>query len=190
MKRILIAAFALISAIAWAGSFEVSKGVVVIPERGNVETIVLLTENRQFSFIPPYSYTSSVKTNLSQITFVSPQGNIAISVQITTSSPGSLPEESVLRDRMSALYPGCKFVQASGVYFWQGSGRSVDVSRVLPSKSRLMTRVAFLPFDEGTVEVTLTSDEASFPKQRSFFAAILSSFKIEPRQRDIHLQAR
>ena len=72
----------------------------------------------------------------------------------------------------------CNNSSMPGCYF--------DVRHSSEPNMRLITRVAFVPYRDGMLEVSLTATEAKFPAQLFAFNGFLNSLRIDKPKPDIN----
>jgi len=149
-------------------------------EGGQLEKLTVVTGNLQFNIRPPRDWSRCVDDAARRITFTSPSGQGAVTIQFTSNSPGTLPENDLLRTHLQQAHPGagvyntavCPTSSRPGVFF--------DLAGVPAPHVVQKIRHAFVPGPSGVVEFVLSASNEEFDKDRLALMAMLGAFRVDP----------
>ena len=127
----------------------------------------------------PRGYAATVDNQAQSVVFKEDTGSIAITMRVTTNSPGQLPDDGTLRTNALAINPNENFLQMSSCATGYKPARFVDSIHSLDRFRSIRTRHAFVACPEGTVEFIFSSKDEDFDKGRVVFNLFLSSFRVE-----------
>jgi hypothetical protein len=171
---------ALVSPAAAQPLFRVISSTVTSAEGGLVNVLLVQAGDEHFSLRIPKGYGTQVRLESRSIVFTSESGASAITMQVTTNYPGTLPKMEELRDLVAKKHPGASLVQSSSCISDYGSGLCFDLFQ--PTQNNLTVRIrdAYFSYPEGSFEFTLTCNSADYDKSRLSFAWLLNSFRLQP----------
>jgi hypothetical protein len=155
---------------------------LVIPERGPVTSYVLQTSKARFSFLPPLNW--AVKENATTKEVVMMARNLITSIRfkIVEAAPETTKEARVAQWRQTAQenHPDGKITAEFPCYTSKVEGTALDLERIAPNKTKVFTRLAFIPLPDGRVEFDLTTTGGDLANTRLAFGNFLTSFRVEP----------
>jgi hypothetical protein len=180
MKPLLLLFLSLATAALAQNDFHAFPGTEDMKEGGRVEKLSVVTSNLQFNIFPPRNWNRQVDEANRKILFTSQSGKSAITIQFTTTSPGTLPEQDVLQAQALQAHPGANFVYSSvcptsirpGVYF--------DLVLVPAPGAVEKIRHAFVAQPAGLTEFVLSASSDEFEKNRLVIMAMLRAFRADP----------
>ena len=155
---------------------------LVIPERDPVTSYVLQTSTARFSFLPPRNW--AVKENATKKEVVMMARNLITSIRfkIVETAPEATKEARVAQWRQTVQenHPDGKITAEFPCYTSKVEGTALDLERIAPNKTKVFTRLAFIPLPDGRVEFDLTTTSADLADTRLAFGNFLTSFRVEP----------
>jgi len=162
--------------------FRLSTQPLVIPERNPVTSYVLQTSKASFSFLPPRNW--AVKENATTKEVVMMARNLITSIRfkIVEANPEASKEARVAQWREAVLekYPDGKITAEFPCYTSKVEGTALDLERISANKTKVFTRLAFIPLPEGRAEFDLTTTSVDLVDTRLAFGNFLTSFRVEP----------
>jgi hypothetical protein len=164
-----------------AEAFRLFTQPLSIPERGEITSYALLTGNNRFSFLPPAGWQISANAEKCEVTLLSHDQIVGISFKIVVDgiAAGEKQDLDKWRQKVLRRYPNAKIVNESSCYSRDVQGISFEFERIASNKAKLSTRLAFVPFADGTVEFLLTAPSKKFEDYTFAFANLLTSFHSE-----------
>jgi hypothetical protein len=167
---------------SWAAeNFVVTTKQLMIPERGPVETVVMITPANSFSFIPPMHWRFSPSTVERKVVLQAPDLGATLNIRIgdyRTNVAVALPE--ALRERLTNQYSGIKITREFECFTSSFKGQAFDGQWTVNVTNLVTMRVAYVPVGTEIVEFSLTALPEKFPKYNLLFGNILTSFRVEP----------
>jgi hypothetical protein len=154
---------------------------VEIPERGEVISYVLLLGTNRFSFLPPPHWQLRYEAAERKAVLTSRDLAASMTLKIVlTNQPGAAPlAPEPLRLRVLESLPEARILREFPCYTSALKGLAFDLERVAGNRTKLVTRQAYVPFGAGMLELSLTTPASRFPKFKSAFSSLLTSFRIE-----------
>jgi hypothetical protein len=160
--------------------FRAFASTVDMIEGGRVDTMVVVTGTERLTTRIPRGYAARVDVFEKSVIFTDKtNGAIAITLQVTTNSPGVMPDEDTMRDKALAANPGGSFLQLASCSTGYQPARFVDTFRRIAEGLSIKTRHAFIACPEGTVEFVLRANGEGFDQGRQVFNLLMSSFRME-----------
>jgi hypothetical protein len=181
MKPVFLILACASFSLAAAGqiSFRASESDEVLIEGGAYHTLVVDAGREHLVTRLPRGYAATVDNQAQSVVFKEDTGSIAITMRVTTNSPGQLPDDGALRTNALAIHPNENFLQMSSCATGYKPARFVDSIHSLDRFRSIRTRHAFVACPEGTVEFIFSSKDEDFDKGRVVFNLFLSSFRVE-----------
>jgi hypothetical protein len=162
--------------------FRLHTRPVTIPERRPVIGYVLQTHNARYSFLPPRNW--AVKENPATKEVVMMARNLITSIRfkIVEAEPETTKEarDAQWRQAVREKHPDAKIIAEFPCYTGRVEGTALDLERIAPNKTKVHTRLAFIPLPEGRVEFDLTTTGGDLADTRLAFGNLLTSFRVEP----------
>jgi hypothetical protein len=150
-------------------------------EDGQITRHLLLTDTNQFVFMPP-TIDWEIRAGAAEktVTFVSPDRALTIMMQIAPTNSALQPklELEQLREQAIARYPSAKVLEEFLCYTGSGPGQTFDLGWQT-GKNSFITRLAFIGFNGGTIEFSMSTPVAQFKESQIPFTRILTSFRVE-----------
>jgi hypothetical protein len=164
-----------------AEAFRLFTQPLSIPERGEVTSYALLTGNHRFSFLPPAGWQISANAEKREVTLLSHDQIVGISFKIVVNGIAAREKQDLDNWRQEVLrrYPSAKIVNESSCYSRDVQGICFEFVRIASNKAKLSTRLALIPFTDGTVEFLLTAPSEKSEDYTFTFANLLTSFHSE-----------
>jgi hypothetical protein len=180
--RLLLLLFLSLAVDARAQSdFHAYLGTENLIEGSQVEKLTVVSGNLQFNILPPgRSWSRQVDEAGRKIIFTSQSGRSAVTVQFTTNSPGTLPEEDILRAQVLRSHPGAGILQRSVCPTSRQPGVFYDLVRVPAPQVMQKIRHAFVSQPAGEVEFVLAASDDEFDKNKLAIMAMLRAFRADP----------
>jgi len=164
-----------------AEAFRLFTQPLSIPERGEVTGYALLAGSNRFSFLPPADWQISGNAAKREVTLMSHDQIVVMSFKIVVDGIGAREKQDLNKWRQEILkrYPGAQIVNESTCYSRDVQGICFEFLRIVSKKIKLSTRLAFVPFSDGTVEFLLTAPREKSEDYTFIFANLLTSFHSE-----------
>jgi hypothetical protein len=179
---ILISYFCLLGSLsAQEERFELLKTYTKVPESPPAKSFTLLTDERQITFIPPQGSIVQLHREKREIWMSFADDRCLIKLQLSTNSPGMVSPDycEQLRKLVQDRYPDAEVGPANFCYNSCSAGRSFDIQRPTASKMKLITRLAFVPFHDGMLEVSVSAADAKFHNAQFALTWLLNSLRVE-----------
>jgi len=155
---------------------------LVIPERSPLNSYVLQTSTARFSFLPPMNW--AVKENAAKKEVVMMARNLITSIRfkIVEAAPEATKEAQTAQWRQTVQdnHPDGKIIEEFPCYTGKVEGTALDLERIAANKTKVFTRLAFIPLPDGRVEFDLTTTGGDLAETRLAFGHFLTSFGVEP----------
>jgi hypothetical protein len=174
---LIVAAFSL--AAAGQTSFRASDSYEDLIEGGTVHTLAVDAGREHLVARVPRGYAATVDNESQSVVFKENTGRIAITMRVTTNSPGVMPDDDTLRGLALAINPNENFLQLSTCATGYKPARFVDSIHSLDPFRRIRSRHAFVACPEGIVEFIFSAKDEAFDEGRVAFSLFLSSFRVE-----------
>src|ERR1700722_15723519 len=113
MKHSLLLSLCLAASAQAQPDFHAYTGTEDLIEGGRVEKLTAVYYDLRFNVRAPVGWYRQLDEASSKIIFVSPSGKSALTVQFTTNSPGTLPDEDLLRYKAQQAHPGADLLQTA-----------------------------------------------------------------------------
>lgn len=173
--------FFLLSLPAAEEKFQLLKTYTKMPDSPPAKSFTLLTDDRQITFIPPQDSLVQLHQEKKEVWISYPDDRCLIKLQLSTNNPGltSPPFADQLRRLVQDRYPDAEVGPAAFCYNSCSPGRSFDIQRSTTFKTKLTTRLAFVPFKDGMLEVSLSASDVKFRAQQFALTCVLNSLLVE-----------
>lgn len=178
MKR-LCALLLLCLASPVFAQFRVTPTTIDMVEGGKVHILVIVSGEQRFTLRQPAGFGFRVDPVNKSILFKSADEKTAISFQLTTNAPGQLPDQEVLRAKVTVQTPGAGIIQASTCSSGYKPGCFFDLVRILREGMSVRFRHVYVPGAEGMTEFVFATDNKDFESQRFIFSNFVNSFRLE-----------
>ena len=174
---LIVASFSL--AAAGQTSFRAFDSYEDLIEGGTVHTLVVDAGREHLVARLPRGYAAIVDNQSQSVVFKESTGSIAITMRVTTNSPGVMPDDDILRGLALAINPNENFLQLATCPTGYKPARFVDSIHSLDPLRSIRSRHAFVACPEGIVEFIYSSKDEAFDKGRVVFNLFLTSFRVE-----------
>jgi hypothetical protein len=176
----------LVAGTLWAAAalgqpeFKVSSSTETTREGGNVNMLIIQTDNEHFQLRVPKNYGAQAHPNDQSIIFTSENGSSVITIKMSTNYPGALPKMETLRDLVARKYATASLVQTTRCYTDCGTGLLFDLFQPAAGNLTMRIKDGYVSYAEGSFEFTLSCDSKEYDKNRLSFAWLLNSFRLRP----------
>jgi hypothetical protein len=159
--------------------FRVFPSTEATAEGGNVNILVIQTDNEHFQLRVPKKYSAQVHQSEQTIVLTSQNASSVITLKMTTNYAGALPKMETLRDEVAKKYATASLVQTSPCYTSCGAGLLFDLFQPVGGNLTVRMRDAYVAFPEGSFEFTLSCDVREYDQHRLSFSWLLNSFRLQ-----------
>jgi hypothetical protein len=163
--------------------FQLLAQIRSLPELGKTTNWVIATDRNRFSFVPPGGWAIQASPEEKKIVLLPPDrnGNIAISVVETNTTPASNPGVGRLSERVARKYPQARIVRESDCYTASGRAKALDC-QVEFDEGRAISalRVVFLDCPAAAVEFSVTAPPSAIDRNQRALSSLLNTFRVEP----------
>jgi len=191
MNRFLLLGLSLLAAVnlpnaglaANTAPFFLTTQTVEIPESGIVTNTVLCTPSCEFAFLPPRDWKLGFHTNAIRLTWQKRDLASEITLTVVFKEGGQIPQlqPEILRGIALSRHPGAVIVEEFPCYTRNAKGLAFDMENVSARQFKSNSRLAFIPFKGGWVELALTSPSDQFAEDQLELGLLLNSLGIESR---------
>ena len=164
-----------------AEEFRLYTRPLVISERGKVTSYVLETSKARFSFLPPLNWAVKENATTKEVVMMARSLITSIRFKIVEAAPEATKEARVAQWRQTVQenHPDGKITAEFPCYTGKVEGTALDLERIAANKTKVFTRLAFIPLPEGRVEFDLTTTSGNLADTRLAFGNFLTSFRVE-----------
>ena len=180
MKPLLLLFLSLAATARGQSDFHAYPGTEKPRDGGRLDDLTVVSSNLQYKVLPPKGWFRQLDEASRKIIFTSPSGRSAVTIQLTTNSPGKLPEEDILRAQVLQAHPGAKILQYSVFATGDRPGVFFDLERAPAPQVVLKIRHAFMAQPAGLVEFVLSASDDEFDKNISLIMGMSRGFRVEP----------
>ncbi len=155
---------------------------LVMPERNPVTSYVLQTSTASFSFLPPRNWVVKENATTREVVMMARNLITSIRFKIVEATPEATKEAHVAQWKQTVQenHPDGKITAEFPCYTSKVEGTALDLERIAPNKTKVFTRLAFIPIPDGRVEFDLTTTSVDLADTRLAFGNFLTSFRVEP----------
>lgn len=180
MKLLILILATLATTLQAQSDFHAYAGMEDLLEGGRIEKLSVVTGGYMFNIRPPRGWSRQVDEAGHKIIFTSGSGQSAITVLFSTNSPGRLPEDDVLRDKVLRDHPGAGIVQESVCPTSYKPGKFFDLTLIPAPHVLQRIRHAFAAHPGGEVEFILTASDDEYNKDQYIIMAMTRAFRADP----------
>ena len=163
-----------------AEEFVVVEEAVTITERGKVSAYCILSEGHRFSFIPPLHWRMESNRSEKSVTFTRRGLNTVIRIRL-------LPAETTVREKeeerwlelVRARYPEAEVIRRFVCPTGSQPGVAFDLRQDSGGNLKLESRVTFVPYDQGVIEISQTGFYAQAEPSYEDFGMVLTSLRVK-----------
>ena len=159
-----------------------TQPLLINSERGEVSSYVVITDSKRYNFLPPIGWNVSANATEKTVTFLSEDHSASIGLKFiagvrkASEASGSAATHAEIATR----YPDSKIQQEFPCHTSANEGVGFDLERHIEDRPPVSIRFAIVPFEDSTVEFTLTTETRRFAKHRWALANLMTSFRIDP----------
>ena len=179
---ILVSYFCLLFSLhAAEETFQLLKTYTKKPDVPPAKSFTLLTDEHQITFIPPYDSIVELQREKKEVWIKYKDDRCLFKLVLSTNSPdwASPAYSDQLRQQVQDRYPDAEVGPAALCRNSCAPGSYFDIQRSTAYKTKLITRLAFVPFKGGMLEVSLSAADAKFHVQQLAMARLLNSLLVE-----------
>lgn len=170
-------------ALAGLGAAELTleSRMVSIPENGFVSCLIVRTAQSEVSLVPPPLWKLAIDTNSTTLTWQTPDYRTMLRLRL---APGqgrvvSLNKEA-LRERVRLDFPDAEIRDEAECFTATHSGTGFELQQ-RKTKFPSVTRLAFVPYDGGLLELQLTCPLDDSEQTRHRLTSVMNSLRIQSR---------
>ena len=165
-----------------ATEFQLYTKPLVISERGTVTSYVLQTSKGRFSFLPPPDWAVQENPKTKEVLMMARSLITSIRFKVVEDAQETTKEARLAQWHQAVLenHPDAKITAEFPCYSSKLEGVALDLERLAPNRTKVFTRLAFLPLPAGRIEFDLTTTAGNFAETRLAFGNFLTSFRVEP----------
>jgi hypothetical protein len=180
MKLLLLLFLSLAAAARAQSDFHAYPGTEKPRSGGTLEVLTVVSSNLQCKIRPPRGWYRQLDPASRKIIFTSPSGRSAVTIQLTTNSPGILPEKDILQAKVLQAHPGANILQYAVFATGSRPGVFFDLARVPAPQVVQKIRHAFMAQPSGLVEFVLSASDEEFDKNISLIMGMSRGFRLDP----------
>lgn len=159
--------------------FHAYDSTELLIEGGTVHTLIVDSGTERLTIRMPRGYFASVDKEDQSVVFKEDTGTTAITMRVTTNSPGATPDDDTLRAMALAIHPQENFLQLSSIPTGFKPAPFVDSIHGSDASHSVRSRHAFVACPDGLVEFIFSSKDEAFEDGRIVFNLFMSSFRVE-----------
>ncbi len=165
---------------AQQGKFQLLKTYVRMPEMQPQASFTLLTDDQQITFIPPRDSTVQMR-EIGEIQFTYKDDRCMMRLRLSTNNPALASPDSweQLRAEVQARYPDAEVSAPAMFHSSCQPGCVFMIQQPTPLQTKLVTRLAFAPFQGGMLELSVSAAAPKFEAQQAFFNYFAASVTVE-----------
>lgn len=165
---------------AQPGKFQLLKTYVRIPEMQPQASFTLLTDDQQITFIPPRDSIVQIR-EIGAVQFSYKDDCCVMKLRLSTNNPASASPDSweQLRGEVQARYPDAEVSAPAMFHSSCQPGCVFTIQQPTALGTKLITRLAFAPFQGGMLEVSVSAAAPKFEAQQVFFNCFAASLTVE-----------
>jgi hypothetical protein len=162
-------------------TFQLLKTYTPVPDSPPARSMTLVTEDRQITFIPPENSIVKPYHEKQELWITYPDDRCLLKLAVSTNSAELLKSgyTNELRKLVQKRYPDAAVGEATLCHCHHSLGLSFDIQEFTAYKTKMTTRLAFVPVPNGMLEVSLRSTEARFPSQQCALSRLLGWMRVE-----------
>jgi hypothetical protein len=161
-----------------ADDFRLREKVENLPEIGEVRRSILTSDDREFSFVRPAGWSLKLDAGARKATFQSRDFGSTIVMQLTPENRAAAKSDE-WRRQVTERFPEAHLDEMFPCYTDGLQGQAFDLREERGQNLVVCYRVAFVPFEGGTMEFTLITSSRMAPLARHAFGVFLTSLKTD-----------
>ncbi len=181
--RILCLVFCWLALMPASASevFRLFSTGVTIPERGMVTGYTLISGEYKFSFLPPPKWNVEGNAEKKTVFLTGQDLGTVLRFRVVTRKSDEEPKTKVeqLRAVVTERFPQGRIIHEFECFTGGRKGNAFDLETTVSTNAVVATRLAFVPFDGGTVEFELTTQPQKLEQYHFTFNCLLTSFRME-----------
>jgi hypothetical protein len=174
----IIFAILAFSVTVCRAQFTVTATTITMAEGGTAGVLLIGVDNESFTICVPRGYRPQSHPESRTINFASESGASAIAVRFSTNYARVLPKKEILGGQVVSNHSGATL--AAILNAGTGVGPAVAYDLFQPAAKDLMLRIReiYVPYSEGSVELTFSCNSADFDRQKIEFMQAVNSFRL------------
>ena len=180
--RVIVCCFLLSGVAAKAqDTFQLLKTYTPVPDCPPAKSLTLVTDDHQVTFIPPENSVVKPYYEKRELWITYPDDRCLLKLLVSTNNAELVRSgyTNELRKLLEQRYPAAEVAPAAVCHTGCSLGYSFDIQQYTAYKTKIITRLAFVPVPAGMLELSVTSSEAKFGLQQFALARLLSSLHAE-----------
>jgi hypothetical protein len=160
--------------------FQLLKTYVRLPEMQPQASFTLLTDDQQITFIPPRDSVVQIR-EIGVVQFSYKDDRCVMKLRLSTNNPALASPDSweQLRGEVQARYPDAEVSAPAMFHAGCQPGCVFMIQQPTPLQTKLVTRLAFVPFQGGMLEMSVSAAAPKFEDQQPFFNCFVASVTVE-----------
>jgi hypothetical protein len=159
--------------------------VARIPERGEVASYTVIVQSNRFSFMAPAGWAVKADADAKSVTMQPPDLSTGIQLRWQTSptntaSVEARAETNSWQQRALALFPGATIGAAFNGHSHAGTVEGFELERSIEKNVRVLSRVAFMRYGGGVMEVVHTGPPGRVREQHLALMTLMTSLQQGP----------
>ena len=174
---VILGILALADSVCHA-QFAATATTIMMAEGGAADVLLVTVDKDNFSIRVPRGYRAQAHRESKTIKFDSDSGATAISIRFSTNYARVLPKKEILGDQVTSDHPGATLAGISNA--GTGVGPAVSFDLFVPAGTNLMLRMRdiYVPYSEGSVELTFSCNSVDFDQQKIEFMQAVNSLRL------------
>jgi len=182
--RAIIASLTLLASAAAAlaqdtNAFRAYSSYVDLIEGGRVPIVVLDFGDEHVTMRSPRGFGAHIDTAIHGVRFEADSGAAALTIMVTTNSPGALPAADDVKGLVLARHPGAWVLQTYSFPTSYKPGLFVDLAQAPAANISLRTRHGFAPAPKGCIEFIFAANDADYDKLRVRVMQAIGTITVE-----------
>lgn len=167
---------------AWADRFQLRQQPLLIPERGEVTSCVIVMETNQVVFLPPADWLVRTGAAEKKVTMRSPDGAILFSLKFVEAATNGTPklEAEAISQQVKERFPRATVVGQYTCYSGVGSGLAFDLEQTGAQREKIHTRIAFVPMPGYLLEFNATAINSPLKQWEFHYGNLLAALRVDP----------
>ncbi len=164
--------------------FVVVNEPVQIPERGLVTGYCVIADEHRFSFIPPLDWRLESNRGEKSVTLTPRELDTAIRLRLLPEPAARKAGEEAdwAASMLKARYPDARIKDRFACHTSSSSGVAFDLLEDYGGNLRLYSRVAFVPYEKGMLEIRQTRLAGEAAPAYQEFGMLMTSLRVTPKE--------
>jgi hypothetical protein len=175
----LLVTLLFLAVTARGQDFHAYSSTETLVEGGRVDKLVITSGDFKFNVHPPRNWYRQVDAATRKVIFTSPSGKSALTLLVTTNSPGELSDKETLRAEALRAHPGAGVIQTSVCPTTYHPGVLFDLVHLSAPGVVQKIRHAYIPQPSGRVELVLSASADEFEQNKMVFMSVARAFRVD-----------